>query len=119
MILIIAEKPSVARDIARVVRASQSRQGWLEGNGYTVTWAIGHLVTLPQPFEIKPEWKSWKKEFLPMLPEVWPLQVINQTKSQFKIIKNLMKTCSGIVCATDAGREGELIFRYIYEAAKC
>ena len=119
MILIIAEKPSVARDIARVVGANRSGQGYIEGGTYTVTWAIGHLVTLPQPSDIHPDWKAWRKEALPMLPETWPLQVLSQTKTQFKVIKSLMKTCTSLICATDAGREGELIFRYIYEAAKC
>ena len=118
-ILIVAEKPSVARDIARAVGATKSNDGYLEGNQYKVSWAIGHLVTLPQPHEINPEWKAWKKETLPMLPSSWPLSVIEKTKGQFQILKKLMNSCDGIICATDAGREGELIFRYIYEAANC
>lgn len=119
MILILAEKPSVARDIARVVGSNRAKSGYIEGSTYTVTWAIGHLVTLPAPHEIKPEWKTWKAETLPMLPESWPLQVIEQTRIQFSVIKKLMKDCESVICATDAGREGELIFQYIYEAARC
>jgi DNA topoisomerase-3 len=118
-ILIIAEKPSVARDIAKVVGASSGQNGYFEGNGYTVSWAIGHLVTLPEPHEINPDWKGWRTDTLPMIPEVWPLKVIDRTKAQFNILKGLLKTCREVICATDAGREGELIFRYIYEAAKC
>src|SRR4051794_33151223 len=117
-ILVIAEKPSVARDLSKVIGAFSAKQGYFEGSGYQVTWAIGHLVTLPQPHEIHLEWKAWKRESLPMIPENWPLTVIGKTQSQFKVVKFLMKNCAEIICATDAGREGELIFRYIYEAAK-
>ena len=119
IILIIAEKPSVAKDIACVVGATKSYKGYLEGNQYRVSWAIGHLISLPQPHEINLEWKAWKKETLPILPSSWPLKVIEKTKDQFQIIKKLMNSCDGVICATDAGREGELIFRYIYEAANC
>ena len=119
-VLIVAEKPSVARDIARVLGPGmQSFDGYLEGGGYFVSWALGHLVTLPKPHEIHPEWRAWRKETLPMLPSKWPLSVIERTKSQFLILKRLMNSSQGIICATDAGREGELIFRYIYEAAQC
>ncbi len=117
--LIVAEKPSVARDIARVVGATQSRQGSLSGNGYVVTWAIGHLVTLPEPHEISLEWKVWRTSSLPMLPATWPLKVVEATQDQFKVVKKLLVECADVICATDAGREGELIFRYIYEASHC
>lgn len=118
---IVAEKPSVARDIARVVGASVRGEGYLHGSGYVVTWAVGHLVHLAQPHEIKPEWKSWRRESLPMLPREWPLVVYDQTADQFEVIRKILQSprIGEIVCATDAGREGELIFRYIYEAAQC
>src|SRR5579883_1584566 len=116
---VVAEKPSVARDIARVLRATQQGNGYLHGNGYIVTWAIGHLVSLAQPHEIRPEWKQWRREHLPMLPKSWPLVTYENTKDQFDVVQRILNSpkVARIVCATDAGREGELIFRYIYEAA--
>ncbi|MFN7920676.1 MAG: DNA topoisomerase 3 [Bryobacteraceae bacterium] len=121
LIAIVTEKPSVARDIARVVGASKSADGYMHGNGHVVTWAVGHLVHLAQPHEIKPEWKSWRPELLPMLPKDWPLVVYDKTKDQFEVVRKIINSqkVSQVVCATDAGREGELIFRYIYEAAEC
>ncbi|HLL00745.1 MAG TPA: DNA topoisomerase 3 [Myxococcaceae bacterium] len=121
MLAVVAEKPAVARDIARAVGASQRGEGWFKGNGYVVTWAIGHLVGLAQPHEIRPEWKRWSREQLPMLPRQWPLVVSESTRSQFAVVRQVLNApeVSGVVCATDAGREGELIFRYIYEAAGC
>ncbi len=116
-VLIIAEKPSVARDIAAVVGARQSGNGFLTGGGYFVSWALGHLVRLPEPHEINSQWKVWQKAQLPLLPSEWPLQIIDKTRSQFLILKNLLEQCDSVICATDAGREGELIFRYIQEAA--
>ncbi len=118
---VVAEKPSVARDIAKVLGATKAGDGFLQGAGYVVTWAIGHLVALAQPHEIKPEWKRWRRDLLPMLPESWPLVVNEKTKDQFDVVRRIMKSpkVQRIVCATDAGREGELIFRYIYEAAEC
>lgn len=120
-IVVVAEKPSVARDIAQVVGARTRASGWLHGNGYVVTWAIGHLVGLAQPHEINADWKAWRAESLPMLPEQWPLTVLESTKEQFSIVKKLIqgRDVEYVVCATDAGREGELIFRFIYEAAGC
>ena len=120
-IAILAEKPSVARDIARVLGASKAGVGYLHGNGYVVTWAIGHLVALAQPHEINPEWRAWKRELLPMLPQQWPLVSYEKTKDQFDVVRKILDSprVSRLVCATDAGREGELIFRYIYEAAGC
>jgi len=120
-IAVLAEKPSVARDIARVLGADRKGEGCLAGNGYVVTWAIGHLVTLPQPHEINPEWRKWRREHLPMLPGEWPLVVSEETKDQFEAVRKVINApdVERVVCATDAGREGELIFRYIYEAAGC
>jgi DNA topoisomerase-3 len=120
-IAVLAEKPSVARDIAKVLGALNRGDGYLHGNGYIVTWAIGHLASLAQPHEIRPEWKSWRRDLLPMLPASWPLVVYEKTKDQFEIVRKILVSpkVGSIICATDAGREGELIFRYIYEAAGC
>ena len=117
---IVAEKPSVARDIAKVVGAHQRGNGYQHGNGYIVTWAIGHLVALAQPHEINPEWRRWRRDTLPMLPPEWPLVVYEQSRGQFEVVKKILtsKKVGRIVAATDAGREGELIFRYIYEATR-
>lgn len=117
---VIAEKPSVARDIAKVLGATQKGEGFLHGPGHIVTWAIGHLVSLAQPHEIRPEWKNWRRNLLPMLPEDWPLVVYEKTKDQFETIRKILNSpkVDRIICATDAGREGELIFRYIYDAAE-
>src|SRR5579885_666983 len=118
---VVAEKPSVARAIARVLRATQQGNGYLHGNGYVVTWAIGHLVALAQPHEIRPEWRQWRRDLLPMLPREWPLVVYEKTKDQFEVVRKILSSprVARVVCATDAGREGELIFRYIYEAVGC
>ena len=120
-IAVLAEKPSVARDIARVLGATSKGEGYLHGNGYVVTWAIGHLAALAQPHEINPEWRHWRRDLLPMLPKHWPLVVYEKTKDQFEVVRKILHSprISRVVCATDAGREGELIFRYIYEAAQC
>jgi len=117
----LAEKPSVARDIARVLGARSQKKGFFEGNGYRITWAIGHLVALAQPHEINPRWKAWKRALLPMIPDTWPLSILKKTTAQFRIVKKLLcdRETDSIICATDAGREGELIFRYIYEKAGC
>lgn len=121
MIAVLAEKPSVARDIARVLNASKRGEGYLHGEGYIVTWAIGHLVALAQPHEMRPEWKGWRRDRLPMIPDQWPLVVGEQTKDQYEVVRKIITSpkVEEIVCATDAGREGELIFRYIYEASGC
>ncbi|HEY6847523.1 MAG TPA: DNA topoisomerase 3 [Terracidiphilus sp.] len=119
-IAVLAEKPSVGRDIARILGADKRGEGYLQGNGYVVTWAIGHLVSLAQPHEINPHWREWSFDWLPMLPGQWPLVVYERTKDQFEVVRKILTSprVSRIVCATDAGREGELIFRYIYEAAQ-
>lgn len=120
-IAVVAEKPAVARDIAQVLGARQRGAGFLHGNGYVVTWAIGHLVRLAEPHEIEPAWRRWRRESLPMLPERWPLVVSDQTRAQFEAVCRVLNddAIDQVVCATDAGREGELIFRYLYEAAGC
>ena len=120
-IAVLAEKPSVARDIASVLGATGKGDGYLHGNGYVVTWAIGHLAALAQPHEINPAWRQWRRDHLPILPSEWPLIVYEKTKDQFEVVRRIVNSprISSVVCATDAGREGELIFRYIYEAAHC
>ena len=120
-ILIVAEKPSVARDIARVLGARTKGDGCISGSGYIVTWALGHLVSLKEPDEIDERYKKWRMEDLPILPEKIPTKVLPKTRAQFSVVKKLMNDpdVSEIICATDSGREGELIFRYIYEQAKC
>ena len=120
-ILVIAEKPSVGRDIARVIGCRDRGDGCLIGEKYIVTWAVGHLVTLAEPDEMDEKYRKWSFDTLPILPEEIPLKVIRQTKSQFQILKKLMndRETDSLICATDAGREGELIFRYIYEKAEC
>jgi DNA topoisomerase III len=119
-VAVLAEKPSVARDIARVLGAEKRGKGYLQGNGYVVTWAIGHLVSLAEPHQINPQWRQWRLETLPILPDHWPLVVYERSKEQFEVVQQILISprVSRIVCATDAGREGELIFRYIYEATK-
>jgi DNA topoisomerase-3 len=120
-IAVLAEKPSVARDVAHELGATGRGDGYLYGNGYVVTWAIGHLVALAQPHEINPEWRHWRRDLLPILPKHWPLVVYENTKDQFEVVGRILNSprVSRVVCATDAGREGELIFRYIYEASEC
>jgi DNA topoisomerase-3 len=120
-IAVVAEKPAVARDLAAVLGASQRGDGYLHGGGYVVTWAIGHLVALAQPHQIDPGWKRWRMDLLPMLPADFPLVVLPDTRAQFEVIRKILasRAVEQVVEATDAGREGELIFRYIYEAARC
>ncbi len=118
---VVAEKPSVARDIAAALGVEKKGDGFFYGNGYAVTWAIGHLVRLAEPHEIRPEWKRWSRAQLPMLPQDWPLIVADETRDQFEIVRRVLNDpgVKEIVCATDAGREGELIFRLIQEATGC
>lgn len=119
--LIVAEKPSVGRDIARVLGVKERGDGYLYGDEYVVTWAVGHLVSLCEPGEFNESWKKWNMYQLPMLPDEIPLKVLPGTKSQFATVKKLMNSAkiSSIICATDSAREGELIFRYIYQMAGC
>ena len=118
-ILVVAEKPSVARDIAHVLGARSRHEGYFRGDAHLVTWAVGHLVALAEPGEMNAAWKKWRLGDLPLLPKAWPLVVAESTRAQFEAVRRLLLSAEvhTVVCATDAGREGELIFRYIYEAA--
>lgn len=117
--LVLAEKPSVAREIARVLKCSSKNKGYMEGPNYVVTWALGHLVTLAEPQDYDQKLKEWRLEDLPMLPGKMKLKVIRQTSHQFQVVKKLMSRgdIKDLVIATDAGREGELVARWIMEKA--
>lgn len=119
--LVLAEKPSVARDIARVLGCSKKLNGAIEGNRYVVTWALGHLVTLADPEEYDKKYKEWKLEDLPMMPKKMELVVIKQTAKQYHAVKTQLyrKDVNEIIIATDAGREGELVARWILEKSGC
>lgn len=121
MELVIAEKPSVAQSIAAVLGATQRKDGYLEGNDYLVSWCVGHLVELAQPESYEEAWKKWNYESLPIIPQEWQHEVKSDTKAQYQILKKLMHDdrVDAVVCATDAGREGELIFRLTYNMAGC
>lgn len=119
--LVIAEKPSVARDIARVLKCNKNITGAIEGNQYIVTWALGHLVTLADPEEYDKKFKEWNMEVLPMMPKKMELVVIKKTSKQYQAVKTQLfrKDVGEIIIATDAGREGELVARWILEKANC
>ena len=121
MKLVIAEKPSVAQSIAKVIGAEKREDGYLEGNGYLVSWCVGHLVELASPESYDERYEKWRYEDLPILPKDWNYQVADATRKRFGILKKLMERddVTGLVEATDAGREGELIFRLVYHQAKC
>lgn len=121
MKVVITEKPSVARDIAKVLKITEKKNGWIEGRGCAVTWAFGHLVTLLEPGEYDPDLKRWSLDTLPFVPDEFKLKLIENrgVDEQFAVIKRLCEEAEEIVCATDAGREGELIFRYILALAGC
>ena len=121
MELVIAEKPSVAQSIAAVLGATQRKDGYLEGNDYLVSWCVGHLVELAQPESYEEAWKKWSYDNLPIIPQEWQHEVKSDTKAQYQILKKLMHDdrVDAVVCATDAGREGELIFRLTYNMAGC
>src|ERR1039458_8820795 len=91
-VAVLAEKPSVARDIAAVLGANAKGDGYLHGNGYVVTWAIGHLAALAQPHEIEPAWRQWRRDLLPMLPQHWPLVVYEKTKDQFEVVRKIVNS---------------------------
>lgn len=118
--LIIAEKPSVARDIGSVLNCSQKGDGYIEGNQYVITWAVGHLVTLYEPEDYDNKLKKWQYQALPIIPNEIKIKPYDKTKKQLKIIQSLInrKDIDALICATDSGREGELIFRYIYNYTK-
>lgn len=115
--LIITEKPSVANDIAKALGEFHNRKEYLEGKDYYITWALGHLVTLAEPEDYNPKWKSWRLSLLPIIPEKFKLKIIEGAETRLKIVRELfdLEEVDGIINACDAGREGELIFRYIYE----
>ena len=121
MEVILTEKPSVAREIASFIGARARHDGYLEGSGYQVTWAYGHLVELKEPQDYDPALKRWSLESLPFIPVRFELKLTKDTRSrqQFDVIKRLFKGAKRIVCATDAGREGELVFRYILATTDC
>ncbi len=121
MQLVISEKPSVAQAIAKVIGAYKREDGYLEGSGYIVSWCVGHLVELAQPHIYDESLKKWRIEDLPIVPDHWKYQISEGTKKQFFILKKLMERedVTEIICATDAGREGELIFRLVYQQAGC
>ena len=121
MKVVLAEKPSVARDIAAFLRAGSRREGYFEGGGYQVTWAFGHLAELKKPEGYRPEWKTWSLADLPMIPDKFEVAMAGdqRARQQFAVIRRLLRAASELICATDAGREGELIFRYILSLAGC
>ena len=121
-ILIVGEKPSVSRAISAVVGASSAHKGYTEGNGYIVSWCVGHLVGLKFPNDYGNGWEQkWSFSQLPMIPDSWLFHVTDSTKAQYDLLKNLMNKdeVTEIICATDADREGECIFRYVYNMARC
>ena len=121
MKLCIAEKPSVAKDIAKVLGAKKAMQGYYEGNGYCVTWTFGHLCTLKEPQDYSPHYKSWDLIFLPIIPKNFGIKLIqnNGVEKQFKVIEKLVEDCEEVINCGDAGQEGELIQRWVLQKAKC
>ena len=121
MKLIITEKPSVARDIARVLKVTGKKDGYIEGNGMKITWALGHLIEFMQPDQYGEHYQKWDMGHLPIIPDEFLTKPIDGSKQQYDVVKRLLEDngIKEVVCATDAGREGELIFRLVYEAAKC
>ncbi len=121
MIVCITEKPSVGRDIARILGANTNKGGYFEGNGYCVTWTYGHLCTLKEPADYTPGWKSWSLGQLPMIPPRFGIKLIDQPsiKKQFEVIKDLIERCDSVINCGDAGQEGELIQRWVMQKAGC
>jgi DNA topoisomerase-3 len=121
MKVVIAEKPSVAKSIAAVIGADKSADGYISGNGYYVTWCYGHLVELVMPEAYDEKYKKWSINTLPIIPDKWMYDIKKDTKTQFNVIKGLLDRAdvTDVICATDAGREGELIFRNVYEKSGC
>ena len=121
MKLVVTEKPSVARAYADALGVKEMKDGYIEGNGYIISWCVGHLIELAQPDTYDPALKKWSYNSLPIMPDNWQYEVKKDTKAQFKVLKKLMhdKEVTETICATDAGREGELIFRLVYEQAGC
>ena len=121
MKVVLAEKPSVARDLASFLKATSRRDGYFEGSGYQVTWALGHLVELKEPADYDPALKKWSLDTLPFVPNEFELKLRGdkRARQQFAVVKRLFRAAEGLICATDAGREGELIFRYILTLTGC
>ena len=121
MILCITEKPSVGRDIARIIGANSSHPGYMEGNGYCVTWTFGHLCTLKEPADYCPQWSRWALSVLPMIPPRFGIKLIDQAsiRKQFETIESLVKQCDEIINCGDAGQEGEVIQRWVMQKAGC
>ncbi|NLA41845.1 MAG: DNA topoisomerase III, partial [Smithella sp.] len=121
MRLVIAEKPSVAQSIAAVLGAKERKDGYLQGGGFLVSWCVGHLVELAPADVYDEKYAKWRREDLPILPDRWQYVVPKGKEKQLKVLRGLMarKDVEGIVCATDAGREGELIFRLVYTHCDC
>ena len=119
--LVLAEKPSVAQALSKVLGATRRGDGYLEGNGYVVSWCVGHLVELAPPEAYGDQYRKWRREDLPIFPEPFRYRVSTATKKQFEILKKLIarEDVESLVCATDAGREGELIFRLVYHQCRC
>ena len=119
MIVCIAEKQAVAREIADVLGAKTKKEGYIEGNGYQVTWTYGHLCTLKEPHDYTPDWKSWRMDYLPMVPPRFGIKLISNPtyEKQFRIIEGLMQQADMIVNCGDAGQEGELIQRWVMQKA--
>ncbi|HEY9551624.1 MAG TPA: DNA topoisomerase, partial [Prevotella sp.] len=120
MIVCIAEKPSVAKDIARIIGANSAKEGYMEGNGYQVTWTFGHLCCLKEPNDYHENWKHWSLAALPMIPQKFGIKLIEDAgiKKQFAIIERLMQAADGIINCGDAGQEGELIQRWVMQKAQ-
>ena len=121
MKLVIAEKPSVGMSIAKVLKVNEKRDGYVEGNGYIVSWCVGQLIGLAKPEEYGEKYQKWTKEDLPIIPKTWQYNILEKTEKQFEILSGLMNSdrVETIICATDAGREGELIFRLVYMKSGC
>ena len=121
MILVIAEKPSVAQTIAAALGVKEKKDGYIEGNGYLVSWCVGHLVQLSEAAAYGEQYRKWSYNSLPILPQEWKYTVAADKRAQFATLKDLMhrEDVSEVVNACDAGREGELIFRFVYEVAGC
>ena len=119
--LVIAEKPSVARSIAAVIGADEKQNGYWQGGGYLVSWCIGHLVSFAEAGQYDEKYCKWKYEDLPILPQPWQFIVPDEKKQQFEIVRSLLNRpdVASVTAATDAGREGELIFRFVYQMAGC
>ena len=121
MVVCIAEKPSVARDIADILGAKQKRDGYIEGNGYQVSWTYGHLCTLKEPHDYMPEWKQWNMYYLPMIPHRFGIKLIDNPmyQKQFGILEHLIRNADEVINCGDAGQEGELIQRWVMQKAGC